>query len=63
MEMDRGVKGCGLSLCAVPFYMSMPLYFRGAEQRDKVDGVDKNFKLVFWLIRILVDIQTTVHSG
>jgi len=39
MEMDRGVKCCGLSLCAVPFYMSMPLYFRGAEQRDKADEV------------------------
>ena len=58
-ETDGGVKGCGLSLCAVPFYMSVPLYFRGAEQRDKVDGVDKNFKLG----GTQVDIQTAVHSG
>jgi len=61
--MDGGVKGCSLSLCAVPFYMSMPLYFREAEQRDKVDGVDKNFKLGGTQVDILVDIQTTVHSG
>jgi len=39
MEMDGGVKGCSLSLCAVLFYMGVPLYFRGVEQRDKVDEV------------------------
>ena len=59
----QGLLCCGLSLCAVPFYTSVPLYFRGAEQRDKVDGVDKNFKLGGTQVGILVDIQTTVHSG
>jgi len=39
MEIDGGIKGCGLSLCAVPFYTSVPLYFKGAEWRDRVDKV------------------------